>query len=234
MSKRTRRIAALLSIVLLLGALPVSAVALDTDTTQNQTSTVDRLLHEPEFKFGGSNQSTKPYRYTNEKALALKGEEPDLILITAGHNDFGGDTIYAPRGDMTLENKDISTYIGAWNVVLEELLRQYPNAKIIIVNQWHLTNKSSGRDDDLTRVEYYNSVVQMYREFYYQSDRIHLLDAGDPRISGIYMNDAAFRAKYSRNPSDVFHLNPEGMKIMKDAMLPYIWNFAVREQKEKS
>ena len=45
------------------------------------------------------------------------------------------------------------------------------------------------------------------------------------------MTDPAFREAYSRNPSDVFHLNPEGMKIMKDAMLPYLWNLAVREQK---
>ena len=202
--------------------------------TQNQTSIVNRLFNEPEYKFGGSNSSVSPYRYTNEKALGRSAEEVDLILITAGHNDFGGASIYAPRGELTLENRDISTYIGAWNVVLEELLVRYPNAKIVIVNQWYLTSTASAqRGDDLTRYEFTNSIAEMYRKYYYSYDRIHLLEAGDPRISGVDMTDADFRAKYSRNPGDQFHLNPEGMKIMKDAMLPYIWDLAVRQQKEK-
>jgi lysophospholipase L1-like esterase len=133
---------------------------------------------------------------------------------------------------MSLENRDTTTYVGAWNVVLEELLRQYPNAKIVIVNQWHLRTGSSA-NEGLTREEYYHSVVEMYYEYYHEMDRIYLLDAGDTRISGVDMNNADFRAQYSRNPNDVFHLNRDGMAIMKDAMLPYLWNFATRELEEK-
>lgn len=200
--------------------------------TQNQTSIVDRLFNESEYKFGGTNSSSSPYRYTNEKALGRSADEVDIILITAGHNDFGGNTIYAPRGELTLENRDTTTYIGAWNVVLDELLVRYPNAKIVLVNQWYLPQTAvAQRGDELTRYEFTNSVAQMYHEFYWKNDRIHLLDAGDPRISNVHMTDPAFREAYSRNPSDVFHLNPDGMKIMKDAMLPYLWNLAVREQK---
>jgi lysophospholipase L1-like esterase len=200
--------------------------------TQNQSACVDRLFNEPEYKFGGANSSSAPYRYTNEEALGKSKEDVDLILISYGHNDFGGASIIAPRGEMSLENRDTTTYVGAWNVVLEELLRQYPNAKIVIVNQWHLRTGSSA-NEGLTREEYYHSVVEMYYEYYHEMDRIYLLDAGDTRISGVDMNNADFRAQYSRNPNDVFHLNRDGMAIMKDAMLPYLWNLAVRELEDK-
>ena len=143
-----------------------------------------------------SQERWKAYRYTNQEALGKSEEDVDLILISYGHNDFGGASIIAPQGEISIENRDTTTYVGAWNVVLEELLERYPNAKIVIVNQWHLTG-SSAAQGGLTREEYYHAVVEMYYEYYHEMDRIYLLDAGDTRISGVNMNDADFRARYS-------------------------------------
>ena len=46
------------------------------------------------------------------------------------------------------------------------------------------------------------------------------------------MMDSNFRLENSRNPSDVFHLNKTGMEKMKNAVLPYIWNYLMHDVKE--
>lgn len=199
---------------------------------QGQASIVYRLQNEEEFKFGGSNND-KPWRYTTPGALGGKAEDVDLIIISAGFNDYGGSGILAPLGEKTLENRDTTTFIGAWNVVLDMLQEQYSNAKILIVNQWHLDTAyaSASRGDTITCYEYTNSIADMYNAYYCDNDRIFLLDSGDPDISGIYMMDPAFRAENSRTPGDVFHLNKTGMEKMKNAVLPYIWNYVVHDVK---
>lgn len=200
---------------------------------QNQASIVNRLENEPEFKFGGTNNDDGAWRYTTPGALGKSADEVDLIILSSGFNDYGGSGIYAPVGEKTLENRDTTTYIGAWNVVLEKLQAQYVNAKILIINQWHLNTAYAGapRGDTITCYEYTNSIADMYNMYYHENDRIFLLDSGDPDISGIYMMDPAFRLENSRNPGDVFHLNKTGMEKMKNAVLPYIWNFVMREIK---
>lgn len=201
---------------------------------QRQASIVNRLENEAEFKFGGTNHDGNPWRYSTPGALGKSAEEVDLIILSAGFNDYGGSGLYAPVGEKTLDNRDTTTYIGAWNVVLEKLMAQYANAKILIVNQWHLDTAyaSAARGDTVTCYEYTNSIAEMYNMYYFENDRIFLLDSGDPDISGIYMMDAAFRAENSREPGDVFHLNKTGMEKMKNAVLPYIWNYMVHDVKD--
>ena len=60
------------------------------------------------------------------------------------------------------------------------------------------------------------------------------MDSGDPELSGCYVMDPEFRASYCRNPSDVFHLNKDGMKIMKEAVLPYLWNYVMHDVKAEN
>ncbi|MBE6589761.1 MAG: SGNH/GDSL hydrolase family protein [Ruminococcaceae bacterium] len=204
---------------------------------QTQRSIVNRLFNEAEYKFGASTVTdpiNQPWRYSTAGALGKSAEEVDLILLTAGFNDYGGNGLYAEVGDMTLENRDTETFIGAWNVVLDELQRTYVNAKIVIINQWHLDTAyaSEARGDTITCYEFTNSIADMYNLYYYNNERIFLLDSGDPNISGCYMMDADFRAQYSRYPYDVFHLNKDGMKIMKEAVLPFLWNYVTRKVKD--
>jgi lysophospholipase L1-like esterase len=201
---------------------------------QNQASIVHRLETEAEFKFGGTNHDGNPWRYSTAGAIGKSADEVDLIILSAGFNDYGGSGLYVPIGEKSLENRDTTTYIGAWNVVLDKLQEQYVNAKILIINQWHLDTAyaAAQRGDTITCYEFTNSIAEMYHNYYYENDRIFLLDSGDPDISGIYMMDSNFRLENSRNPSDVFHLNKTGMEKMKNAVLPYIWNYLVHDVKE--
>ena len=202
---------------------------------QTQGSIVHRLFNEAEYHYGTTTVESPedPWRYSTPGAVGKSADEVDLILLTAGFNDYGGAGLYAKVGDLTLENRDTETFIGAWNVVLDEILKTYVNAKIVIINQWHLDTAyaSEARGDALTCYEFTNSIADMYNLYYYNNDRIFLLDSGDTDISGCYMMDAEFRALYSRNPSDVFHLNRDGMRIMKNAVLPYLWNYVVNDVK---
>jgi lysophospholipase L1-like esterase len=202
---------------------------------QVQGSIVHRLFTESEYKFGGTTVKSdkEPWRYSTPGAVGKSADEVDLILLTAGFNDYGGAGLYAAVGDMTLENRDTETFIGAWNVVLDELQKTYVNAKIVIINQWHVNSDYAAeyRADDLSCYEFTNSIAELYGLYYSENERIHLLDSGDPEISGCYVMDPDFRAKYSRNPSDVFHLNKDGMAIMKDAVLPYLWNYVMHDVK---
>lgn len=202
---------------------------------QTQGSIVHRLFTEEEYKYGGSTveNSSLPWRYSTPGALGKSADEVDLILLTAGFNDYGGAGLYAKVGEMSLDNRDTETFIGAWNVVLDEVLSTYVNAKIVIINQWHLDTAyaSEARGDEITCYEFTNSIKDLYETFYYDNDRIHLLDSGDPDISGCYMMDYDFRVLYSRKPSDVFHLNKDGMAIMKNAVLPYLWNYVTHDVK---
>ena len=202
---------------------------------QSQASIVNRLKNEAEFKFGGTNHNGNPWRYSTPGALGKSADEVDLIILSAGFNDYGGSGLLAPLGEKTLENRDTTTYIGAWNVVLETLQEQYVNARILIVNQWHLDTAyaAASRGDTITCYEYTNSIAEMYHTYYHENDRILLLDSGDPDISGVYMMDPAFRLENSRNPGDVFHLNKTGMEKMKNAVLPYIWSFVTHDLKQE-
>lgn len=203
---------------------------------QTQGSIVNRLFTEAEYKYGGTTveDPSKPWRFSTPGAVGKSADAVDLILLTAGFNDYGGAGLYAKVGELTPENRDTETFIGAWNVVLEELLKTYVNAKIVIINQWHLDTAyaSEARGDDLTCYAFTNSIKDMYELHYYKNDRIHLLDSGDTDISGCYMMDYDFRVLYSRKPEDVFHLNKDGMAIMKNAVLPFIWNYVTHEVKE--
>ena len=199
---------------------------------QAQGSILHRLFTEEEYRFGGTTaeDAAHPWRYSTEGALGKSADDVDLILLTAGFNDYGGAGLYARVGELTLENRDTETYIGAWNVVLEKLLATYVNAKIVILNQWHLdvAYAATPRGDTITCYEFTNSVARLYQLYYRENPRMFLLDSGDPEISGCYMMDADFRARYSRKPDDVFHLNRDGMEIMKNAMLPLLWRVAVK------
>ncbi|MBQ8416702.1 MAG: SGNH/GDSL hydrolase family protein [Clostridia bacterium] len=190
------------------------------------------MKERPEYKYGVPTDDDNWY-YSTDSAVGKGADDVELIIVSGGFNDFGGDTIYAKLGDMSLENKDTTTYLGSWNYMLEELQTRYKNAKIVIINQWYLptTWVANARGDNMTCYEFTNSIATLYEKFYKNNDRIYLIDAGDPEVSGVNMMDAEFRAEYARKPGDCFHLNAKGMELMKAAMYPYIWSIMAKDLK---
>ncbi len=152
-------------------------------------------------------------------------EDLDLIILEGGCNDYGSE-IAAPLG--TVGSTDGSTFIGAYNAIAQKLMEMYPNAKIVFITTWYLNPQS--RPDNVTSLEYSTSVNRLYNEFYADNDRVYLIDAGDPAVSGIHMLDADFRANYSISAGDSYHLNNEGMKIMESHMSPIFWEYWINNQ----
>ena len=199
--------------------------------TQSQASISSNLLTNPDFKFGVESNSN--LSYSTAGAVGKSADEVDVIFISAGFNDYGGAGILAKLGEFSKENTDISTYIGAWNASLQKLLETYPNAKIVVVNQFYITTayQATNRGDTITCYEFTNTAAELVKELYADNERIFLLDSGNPILSGVDMMDSTFRKDYARSPGDYFHLNKNGMEIFKTAIFQYVWGIAARDMK---
>ncbi|MBQ8416703.1 MAG: SGNH/GDSL hydrolase family protein [Clostridia bacterium] len=199
--------------------------------TQNQASISNNLLNNPDFKFGV--ESNGNVSYSTAGAVGKSADEVDVIFISSGFNDYGGSGIFARLGEFSKENVDISTYIGAWNVSLQKLLETYPNAKIVVVNQFYVTTayQATNRGDTITCYEFTNTAAELVKELYADNERIFLLDSGNPILSGVDMMDSNFRKDYARSPGDYFHLNKNGMENFKTAIFQYVWGIAARDMK---
>ena len=179
-------------------------------------------LYHPNY---GSNYRYN-YYYNCGDFTGKSAEDVELILLEGGCNDYGT-AIAAPLG--TIDSKDPGTFLGAWNCVVERLLEQYPNATIVFITTWYL-NPQSRPNDTLTSIEYSTSVNRLYEANYANNDRVQLIDAGDPAVSGVDMRNAEWRTEYS---NDAYHLKNSGMQVMADHMRPLIWEIVMRARDAK-
>ncbi len=147
-------------------------------------------------------------RYTK----MAKGDA-DIILLEGGRNDR---TKEVPIGD--LDSRDSKTFMGCINIMLDGMLKTYPNALIILITPWYHTGKVAATG--LSNVDYANAMRTLAE--YRNDPRIVCLYAADPNTIGVDMTDASFRAKYCIKPDDVSHLNAEGMKMVLTYMEQFI------------
>lgn len=177
------------------------------DPTKVRSSMYDHLMNDPTYKFGGNGS------YFANRPSGKDPEEVDLILMEGGANDYGWGI---PLG--TVDSEDPGTLLGAWNLMIEKLLVDYPNAKIVLVTSWHLTGT---RDDGAERMDFMaDGMKSIYETHYAEHERVVLIDGGNPSVTGIDMQNAAFRQHFAK---DSHHLNGAGMEKMANAMLPLIW-----------
>jgi len=147
-------------------------------------------------------------RYTK----MAKGDA-DIILLEGGRNDRSHKV---PLGDF--ESRDSKTFMGSINIMLDGMLKTYPNALIILITPWYHTGKVS--DTGLSNVDYANAMRDLAN--HRNDPRIVCLYAADTELTGVNMNDAKFRAKYCIKPDDVSHLNDEGMNMVLPQMEKFI------------
>ncbi len=166
------------------------------------------------YNYNGTNYRYNSY-YQCGDFTGKTAEDVDLIILEGGCNDYGYE-ISAPLG--TITSDDPSTFLGAWNCITEKLLEDYPNAKIVFITTWYLNPQN--RPDNLTSIEYSTSINTLYDEVYASNDRVYLIDAGNPAVSGVDMLDTDWRTEYS---NDSYHLKNNGMAIMAKNMLPLLW-----------
>ena len=174
-------------------------------------SMYDLLFNHPEKFCYGSRAN--PIYYNVGSPSGIKSDV-DIILLQSGSNDYGK-TAQAPLG--TLESDSPETFLGAWKLVVNRLLEEYPNATVVMMTAWYNSNQT--REDNAQAIPYTSSVVDLYEAVYAQNDRVMLIDSGDPEVSNVHMQDSAWRAQYS---FDSFHLNDEGMLLMANSMVPYL------------
>jgi len=177
-----------------------------------RTSMYDKLMNDPNYKFGTTAKNYYKYGdFTNKTAADV-----DVVFLEGGWNDFGWNL---PLG--TVNDTDGSTYMGAVNAMVKKLLELYPNAKVVLITSWHVEESKNGRD----RMDFVaNGMKQIYSTHYASNDRVVLLDAGDPDLTGIHMMDAAWKKVYA---IDSAHLNADGMRLMADRMQKLIWQYVL-------
>ena len=124
----------------------------------------------------------------------------DIILVEGGRNDFNSGV---PIG--TVDSSDETTYSGALNVIIDGIQEKYPDAMIVCISPWNFPN-ASGKS--LTYVDYADAMQSVA-----ERQGVYFIRACDSQISGIDMRNSAFREQYCIKPTDVSHLNCEGMKI---------------------
>ncbi len=149
-------------------------------------------------------------------------EDVDLIIMEGGCNDYGY-AVAAPLGEIGSTNGD--TFIGAYNAIVQKLMEMYPNAKVLFLTTWHLGNQS--RPDNENSIYYSSAVTRLYEQVYADNDRVFHIDMGDPKVSNVYMRDAAFRKEFCVAPGDSYHLNDKGMAELQRQMTPMIWELWV-------
>ena len=174
--------------------------------------------HNSSYRYGSRANSV----YYNCGAPSGKAADVDIIILQAGSNDYGP-KVQAPIG--TVGSTEPNTFLGAWKLVVDRLLVEYPNATVVMMTAWE--NSNQGREDGANAIEYTSSVVTLYNELYKGHDRVRLIDAGSPAVSGVDMRNSEFRSKYAH---DSFHLNDDGMILMANSMIPYLEEIALERK----
>lgn len=190
-----------------------ATVSYDPNRTSSNASMYGLLLNNEEYKFGGTARND----FYHSGSTSKPKEAVDVIFLEAGSNDCGP-KVKAPMG--TVDSDDPATFLGSWRLMTEELLKQYPNAIVIFITAWE--------QEDPARTEYTTSVLKLYDEVYADNDRVYLIDAGDPLVSGVDMQSRSFKRQYAY---DAFHLNDEGMALMAQNMLPLVWDVIKNQAK---
>ena len=131
---------------------------------------------------------------------AMADNGADIILVEGGRNDFNSGV---PIG--AVDSSDKTTYSGALNVIIDGIQARYPDAMIVCISPWNFPDVAG---KSLTYADYANAM-----EAVAQRQGVYFIRACDPQISGIDMRNSSFKAQYCIKPTDVSHLNFEGMKI---------------------
>ena len=181
----------------------------EADSVSVPKSIYYQLFNNPDYCYGTTSETTIHYTYGDCSGGA---ESVDIVFLEGGVNDWHN----IPLG--TVDSTDPSNLYGARHLIVERLLEQYPNAKIVLVTTWYV---QATRSDGGERMDFVaNSIYEMYNEFYAENDRVCILDAGNPVVSGVDMSDNSWRAQYC--PEDLSHLNDAGMEFVANALDPLI------------
>lgn len=127
----------------------------------------------------------------------------DVIFVNCGANDMNCEI---PLAD-SISSRDIYTFQGAFNVLVDRLQEKYPNAVILAMTCWESSTdyrNSAGLNED----DYSQALMEVceYRGIAYYN-------ASDSSFSGIHAADEAFRSSFFLTSTDGYHLNERGQAL---------------------
>ncbi len=166
------------------------------------------------YKNYGKNGSTMSNYVTTENPMvsrysSMADNSPDIVIIEGGRNDYNKSVPIGENGSL-----DTKTMKGAARYLMTEIGKKYPDALIICMTVWEVggaTNKIGCYCSD-----YGKALLEVCEDM-----NIPCINAMDQKATGVYMTEAAFRAKYCMKPTDISHLNAEGMQLV----FPYFEKF---------
>ena len=161
---------------------------------------------------GGSTVSDVEGKNPMVNRLDKLPEKTDIILFEGGANDRGAGV---PLGE-DIESRDVNTYTGAVNYVIDDLQARYPNALLICITPWKVNNADP--ENGLLAITDY--AIRMLEICEHRG--VVCFDSTNQKVTGVFMNDEAFRMNYCWSKTDVHHLNPEGMKRVFPAFEKFI------------
>jgi hypothetical protein len=104
--------------------------------------------------------------------------------------------------------------MGAARFLITKIKEKYPNAVIICMTCWEVGGSANSAGNVCSA--YGQALLDVCADM-----GIPCINAMDQKATGVYMTDASFRAKYCMKPTDISHLNADGMKLV----LPYFEKF---------
>lgn len=148
----------------------------------------------------GSNQPPMCNRYTE---MPMDG---NLYFIEGGRNDRHYSVPYG-----TNDSTNGSTFKGALNIIISAVRQKAPDALIVLVTPWSNLGEKGYLGTNNT---YAQAMIELAE--YYNDKHVICMNNSDTKFTGIDMAVSSCRLKYCLTPSDVSHLNANGMYMVKD------------------
>ena len=161
---------------------------------------------------GGSTVSNVEGKNPMVNRLDSLPAKTDIILFEGGANDRGQGV---PLGE-DIESRDINTFTGAVNYVIDDLQARYPNALLICITAWRVDNADPA-NGLLAITDYAKKMIEIC-----EHRGVVCFDATNQKVTGVFMNDEGFRMNYCWSKTDIHHLNPAGMKRVFPAFEKFI------------
>lgn len=161
------------------------------------------------YGIGGNTLASASGIGTNQPPMHTRYNEMpdggDIYILEGGRNDRHYSVPFGKNDDTKG-----TTIKGAINIMIKGIRAKNPDALIVLVTPWSHKSESGyiGTNND------YADAIRELAE-YYNDAHVVCLYAADEKFTGINMSDARCRAQYCIAPSDVSHLNADGMYMIE-------------------
>lgn len=156
------------------------------------------------YGIGGSTISnyTTEHNPMVDRLSKMSRISPDIVIFEGGRNDF---SMVTPLGDK--DSHDTKTFRGAIRVCIEKMHETYPNALIICVTNWNFPG-NHGITDSFGYAKAFKETADSY-------DYAICINATDRNLIPVDAADENFRTEFFIKPTDISHLNKEGMRYVE-------------------